>query len=79
MVAHLEIPRTQWTGKQAALRATEIRWSRGGARGRHASKQSMRSPNAIASSSICLSETTTRLPSELSDRTRSGHYSSKEA
>jgi hypothetical protein len=32
MVAHLEIPRTQWTGKQAALRATEIRWSRGGAR-----------------------------------------------
>jgi len=79
MVAHLEIPRTQWTGKQATLRATGIRWSRGGARGRHASKQSMRSPSAIASSSICLSEATTRLPSELSDRTRSGHYSSKEA
>lgn len=33
-----------------------IRWSRGGAKKRHASKQLPRSPSAIASSSICLSE-----------------------
>ena len=46
---------------------------------RHASKPSPRSPSAIASSSTCFERATTRSPSELSDRTRSGHRSSKEA
>jgi hypothetical protein len=73
MVAHLEIPRTQWTGKQAALRATGIRWSRGGARGRHAIAKRYREFVDL------FERANTHLPSELSDRTRSVHRSSKEA